>query len=719
MRVALLVLLASCKFHGQELADASLAPEQIVPPDQGAPEGDWAQVSLGTQHTCAIKTDGSLYCWGYNYWSVLGTGTLQSPFQQLAPLRIGTDTWKQVSAGELQTCAIKSDDTLWCWGTNQTGAVGTGTTMQVPAPTQITAMKWLAISASISHTCGIDSDHHRWCWGDGTYGELGDGLSGSSAIPYIQGTPKQIGVDTWDSIIAGYYMTCGIKTDGTLWCNGTNSLGQLGNNTTNAQTLPVQIGVNDKFYEVQTRFGTTCAHSKDGTLQCWGFNLWGMVGDGSTTQRNQPMTVALSTDWTAFGVGLGAVCGSHFDGRVECWGNDDFGEAGFADQANATTSPREVDTGGALTSYGMGDLNSCAITSKHALVCTGQTSFGQLANGAGIRTAPTQVLGQYARVAAGDQFTCAHTSAGATACWGFNNVQQLGLGDATPREVPPTPPVPTMPPLDLAAGGNDACELRGDHKAYCWGQNDHGQLDGATGMGPVVMATPMTVKNIAMRDHGCAIQNDNTIACWGPNDSGQLGNNSTAQATNAMVGGNWIALSTGAAWTCGIKNDHHLFCWGNDRDDEVPDSLVGPIKLNPVDVGNPFVAVSAGQTHGCAIKMDNTLQCWGFGTLDKATPVGTAQWKAVAAGNQFTCGIQMDGSLWCWGQNNTGQLGLGNFVNQAQPTQVGTETDWTSVTLGASHACATKSNLALYCWGLDDRGQLGLDGAWRDGWQAL
>ena len=247
------------------------------------------QIAAGEFHTVAIKTDGTLWAWGYNAYGQLGDGTTTN---RHSPVQIGTGTdWAKVEAGKEYTVAIKTDGTLWAWGANYSGQLGDGTTTWRYSPVQIGSdTNWAKVAAGDRYTVAIKTDGTLWAWGDNYYGQLGDG---TRTTRY---SPVQIGTGTnWAKVAAGGAHTIAIKTDGTLWAWGYNYYGQLGDGTTTNRTSgPVQIGTGTNWAKVAAGWYHTVAIKTDGTLWAWGSNGDGQLGDGSTaTNRTSPVQIMI------------------------------------------------------------------------------------------------------------------------------------------------------------------------------------------------------------------------------------------------------------------------------------------------------------------------------------------------------------------------------------------------------------------------------------------
>jgi alpha-tubulin suppressor-like RCC1 family protein len=272
---------------------------------------NWAQVAAGGYHTAAVKTDGTLWTWGANGSSFfdgsgqLGTNDIETRF---SPVQVGAlSNWAQVSAGRFHTASIKTDGTLWTWGSNQNntnnqprGQLGDGTAASKSSPVQVGALtNWAQVSAGDYHTASIKTDGTLWTWGFNTQGVLGDGTTISRS------SPVQIGSTDWAQVSTGAHTTA-TKTNGTLWAWGPNTDGQLGDGTGAGKSSPVQIGVLTNWSTAHAGGIHTASIKTDGTLWTWGRNNYGQLGDDTVASRSSPVQVGALTNWGQLSVG-----GSH------------------------------------------------------------------------------------------------------------------------------------------------------------------------------------------------------------------------------------------------------------------------------------------------------------------------------------------------------------------------------------------------------------------------
>jgi alpha-tubulin suppressor-like RCC1 family protein len=183
----------------------------------GAP---WTQIAAGDFHTCGIRTGGTLWCWGDNLFGQLGIAVYAGedrPRQVTIPAPGG---WASVTAGYGHTCATRTDGTLWCWGQNYFGQLGIGNYTSHNRPQQVTTPApggWGAVTAGSEQTCATRTGGTLWCWGFNLDGELGIGNNTDQDLPQQVITPAPGG---WATVSAGVYETCATRTGGTLWCWG-------------------------------------------------------------------------------------------------------------------------------------------------------------------------------------------------------------------------------------------------------------------------------------------------------------------------------------------------------------------------------------------------------------------------------------------------------------------------------------------------------------------
>ena len=221
---------------------------------------NWKQVACGSEHTVSIKTDGTLWTWGQNQYGRLGDGTTTNRSSPGTTAGGGTN-WKQVAGGYLYTAAIKTDGTLWTWGYNSGGELGDGTTTSRSSPgtTAGGGTNWKQVASGNGYTASIKTDGTLWTWGSNSSGQLGDGTTTSISSP---GTTAGGGTN-WKQVAIGGGHTAAIKTDGTLWTWGSNFNMQLGDGTTTNRSSPgTTAGGGTNWKQVTSAGGHTAAISE-------------------------------------------------------------------------------------------------------------------------------------------------------------------------------------------------------------------------------------------------------------------------------------------------------------------------------------------------------------------------------------------------------------------------------------------------------------------------
>lgn len=246
-------------------------------------------IAAGRFHTCALLSGGTIKCWGRNGDGELGNGTNANSFTPVAVA--GIDTATAIAVGSYYTCALLSGGTVKCWGYGNEGNLGNGTGTSSLAPVTVSGINTaIAIAAgrgsSNLHTCAVLSDGTAKCWGANNSGQLGNGTTTRSFTPVTVS-----GINTATFVAVGDIHSCARLSDGTVKCWGYNFAGELGNGTTVGSITPVTVSGISTATFVAAGSSHNCANLSDGTVQCWGSNSGGQVGNGTTTNSATPVTV--------------------------------------------------------------------------------------------------------------------------------------------------------------------------------------------------------------------------------------------------------------------------------------------------------------------------------------------------------------------------------------------------------------------------------------------
>ncbi|MDO8704147.1 MAG: Ig-like domain-containing protein [Sulfuricaulis sp.] len=388
-------------------------------------------VSAGGEHSCAVLADGTVRCWGSNAQVQLGIGYATS--YSSTPVAVGgINTAASVTTGISYTCSVLRDGTVRCWGDNFYGQLGNGTSINSSTPVIVSGINtavaisagsnsfktcvlladgtvrfwggnfWVptsvsgintavAISSSVDHTCALLADGTLRCWGANGYGQLGNGTIIDSSTPVaVNGVSPAIAVG------AGYRYTCALLTDGTLRCWGANSYGQLGYGMINqGSAAPVTVSGINSVIAISTGDRHACAVLTDGTLRCWGDNSIGQLGNGTTINSSTPVTVSGISTAVAVSAGYSNTCAVLADHTVRCWGVNGVGMLGDGTTI-ASLTPVTVSGINTAVAVSVGSGHSCALLADGTQRCWGYNFAGQLGNGtASYFPTPTQVVNYF------------------------------------------------------------------------------------------------------------------------------------------------------------------------------------------------------------------------------------------------------------------------------------------------------------------------------------
>lgn len=650
--------------------------------DGSSCRGDAIKIAAGDGSTCAVLSNGSLWCWGAAPGRMLPftVDPKQVPFSNV-PRRMGdAEDWFDIGVSDQLVCGLRGSGTLSCWGDSLLDEAGRPRTVEAAlvvgdpgayVDLVVGGGKVCALRRSGGATCAsaigtsafvdvMEYPDARSLYrvGDANAGRLSleaftattwDGHCGTTdtgaarckavydEVEEPQGVSKPI------AISGGIHVGCAIENGQLLCWRGYPGALELVSDMASMEFVASPVGTRNDWADLASGYGHVCARSSDGDIGCFGMNGWGQLGRESSSVAS-PARVGTDSDWTAVSVGGGWTCGLRAALGWQCWGRVPArGWGGIADHYFATSGESTVATLPAPST----ELVSL-----------------QAGSGSGIQSA-----------------LCGISGGGRAHCW--------------------------RPPVDASTGG--------------WGAASIMELAGETGWTQVALGTDPTsnVEICGVRDgsllcgsdtdmrsrsalsgwtlvqtsgwHRCALR-AGELYCWGANDTGQLGTGLSANSdapTRIGDARDWssVAVSSGFAkrgvvgTSCGIRAGE-LYCWGDNGYGQLGNVLAGEFELTPKRVGEG------------------------------------ADWKMVALARGdgfFACALRVGGGLFCWGDNQAGQLGQGDFTPRREPTQVGTFNDWTALSVhgGPSlgmvhgHSCAIRQQ-QLYCWGDNSYGQLGV-----------
>lgn len=354
----------------------------------------WKRVSASSTHALAIQNNGTLWGWGTS--GDLGIGIPSTPNYN-SPIQIGTENdWAEISAGANFSFAIKEDGSLWVWGSYPNPVLGGNNTTNLTAynPVQVgNDYNWLQISAGGQHAIALKSNNTLWAWGMSNMGQVGNGLSSCTFCPPIYQTiPVQIGNDSdWKQINAFQDVSVAIKLNGTLWCWGGN-WPTLVNNGFSLNNTPTQIGTDTTWSKVDGgEYSHLVALKTDGTIWTWGYEI---TTDTPFVVIPTPIQIGTDNHWIDINAGINHDMAIKNDSTIWSWGRNSLGQLGNGNVAVVQAQPQII----------LPSINN-----------------------------------NFIYISGGNEYSTGMKSDGSLWAWGSNNSGQLGIGNnqnqATPQSV--------------------------------------------------------------------------------------------------------------------------------------------------------------------------------------------------------------------------------------------------------------------------------------------
>ncbi|MEZ4265742.1 MAG: lamin tail domain-containing protein [Myxococcota bacterium] len=665
-----------------QLGLGAMSPVATTPKDVIGLGAAVVSVDAYNLHTCALLDDATMWCWGENGSAQSGNQVPSSPLA--TPVKaLGLGSVTAIGTGQHHSCAVLADSTVRCWGLNTSDQLGGSSDTSSDTPVEAAGlMGAVAVDASDTHTCALLGDGTVECWGNNTYGQAGQASGSTISVP--SAVP---GITTASQIAVGDDHTCALIAGGAIRCWGNNGSGRLGNDSTTSSAAPVAVSGISGATWVTSGLAFSCAVRADKTVACWGYNNEGQLGDGTTTTRKTPVAVASVTNATAVAAGADYACALLESGDIRCWGNGFHGQLGDGRTEDALAPVTVVDLTDVARCAACNDNNAC-----------------------------TQDLC--------DPGGCLHPA----------------LPDGTPCAVggscaAGTCVVGSLPRVRLSVGDFQSALRRNDGTVATWGSNSNGQL-GTQSLVEPFRTFPDDVPGVtgvhsvsSGRQHVCVTENAGSVRCWGNNGSGQIGQGTTSSSVLApsTVAGltDIVDVQSGGFHSCALRSTGQVVCWGYNAFGELGIGTTGNAVTTPQAVPglSDAVQLSVGANHTCVVRAGGKMSCWGQGgsgrlgnglSSDTPYPVEVAPGAAglfyaasVEAGADHTCAVGVDGTVACWGSNLYGALGDGSNSSRKTAVAASGLTGAVAVSSGEQFTCATTGSGGAACWGSNSSGQLG------------
>ena len=355
-------------------------------------------VSLGFQHGCAITSAGGVKCWGQTDTGQLGDGqTMQASKAVPAPVDVVglSSGMVAVTAGGHHSCALSKAGGVKCWGENNYGQLGNGSSEDSAVPVDVVGLAAgvVEVQAGSNHTCAKLEDGTLQCWGSNRWGDLGDGTGTMEATGDAK-TPRavpELGPVGSFSLAEG--STCAVTAAGSAQCWGNNNFGQLGTAGEEVALVPTQVvGLEAGVTQISVSGGFGCATTDQGTGKCWGRNTSTQLGNNTNQASLTPVDVLGLTNAKEIQAGYVHTCALLADATVKCWGSDENGQVGTNHTGNESTPFLIPGLSGVVQLSTSSSTNCVVLSSPATIKCWGTNSYGELGDDGGSKSRTPRTL---------------------------------------------------------------------------------------------------------------------------------------------------------------------------------------------------------------------------------------------------------------------------------------------------------------------------------------
>jgi len=622
----------------------------------------FAHVFTGTAVSCGLEASGEAWCWGSVGADGYGNGSLDST-RTLVPSRAANGhNFSSLAMSPTSACGAELSGSVVCWGANDHGQLGDGTTTDHGAPIAVSGVSDVVqLVAGLEHYCARSEAGAVTCWGSNEWKQTGQEQRALVTTPHA----VALGGAATD-LSAGEEYTCALVA-GQSRCWGADYSRQLGSDTIYDRLVPVLAatgdGVQRTWTDVQAVAQNTCARDAAGAMFCWGRIESG--GDYYVSEwlptRHFPSVVT-----SAIADGWFTRCALDGQGAVWC--------------AHNPSEPAFQVAQSGVQSVVVAGYNPCLLSTSGGVTCQFETfpddSF-----------APVTLPAPAVRIGATTGTVCTLDATQAVYCW----PTALGL-----QPDPPTPArwFASHPASAIFTDGDDqVCIIATDNSVWCRDDFFSSVENAEPTSGQVFASLAIGLRHI------CGLTASGATWCWGTNDHGQLGDGTTIErATPVQVQGGHVFVQIAAGWDhfCGRTAAGEIWCWGYGSNGQMGDDHRDE-SATPVTVDGLPAFVATGSS--CALDAAGSAWCWPTSfDMPAARQIGGA--TGLASLNQ-SCGLRDNGELLCWGYNYSGWIGNGTYNNTyTDAVPAGNGIAFKEVSLGDyGTACGIGLDGATYCWG--------------------